>query len=102
MSISKFEKALTELKGRSELRGRVYLESTLLSKHVDYVSAKKEMMDEQNLFRSTSITAPLSVEVPLTTEDLFRATHTQSWASTEDTVGDRVTSQGKDEQASLE
>lgn len=97
MSISKFEKALSELKGHEELRDKVHIDDGILEMHAKYVLAKKEMVDEQNLFRSTSTTAPLSVGSPLTVDALFKATPpSDRWADQVETGNVEEQSQGKD------
>jgi hypothetical protein len=70
-SISKFEKALIELRGQSSLKDLIHLEDSLLSCHARYVVAKQDMLEEQAKFKSAYSTAPILTETVGSVEELF-------------------------------
>jgi hypothetical protein len=81
MSISKFERALVELRAKKALKDKVFLTDALLQLHSAYVCAKSAMVDEQNLLRSTFSTVHVesSVDV-LSVEELFAPSESVSTA----------------------
>jgi hypothetical protein len=73
MSITKFGRILLELKGQKTLKDLVHLDDIVLQKHLAYNKAKKEMIEEQNLFRSSFSAQPVELTELETVQDLFDA-----------------------------
>lgn len=72
MTISKFEKILIEIRGRSELRDKLFLEDSALKLHSRYISAKAESMDELASFRQSFSPTPVTIVPDVTSvDDLF-------------------------------
>lgn len=62
VSISKFEKILGEVKGRSDLAEVIYLPQQTMDLYKVYLEAKSSMIEEQNLLRSSLATPVVNVE----------------------------------------
>jgi len=71
MSISKFERILLELKGQETLKDKIYILDSLLSLHTKYLVAKKDMIEEQNLFKSSFSTKPVETVAATNVAELF-------------------------------
>jgi hypothetical protein len=71
MSITKFSRILVELQGQKALQDMVYLEQSLLDKFLAYQKAKQEMIEEQNLFRSSYSTPSVGVVIPDKVSTIF-------------------------------
>jgi hypothetical protein len=71
MSINKFGRILVELKGQNSLRDMVYLEQSMLDKFHSYEKSKSEMIEEQNLFRSSFSTPSFGMNIPEKVDSIF-------------------------------
>lgn len=75
MTISKFEKILVEIRGRADLRDKLYLEDEAIKLHQAYNAAKAASLDELVTFRQTYSTTPVTVAPDVTSvDDLFKNT----------------------------
>jgi hypothetical protein len=70
-SISKFERALVELKGKSTLRDKIHLPDEFLALHSTYLCSKVAMLEETSSLKKTFLTAPIETSVIKTADDLF-------------------------------
>jgi len=73
MSITKFGRILVELRGQNDLQGMVYLEQKLLDMFLLYEKTKEEMIEEQNLFKTSYSTPSIQMTFPEKVEDIFNA-----------------------------
>jgi hypothetical protein len=73
MSITKFGRILVELRGQNSLRGLVFLEQKTLDMFLAYEKSKQEMIEEQNLFRSSYSTPSVRVPIPDKISNIFDA-----------------------------
>jgi hypothetical protein len=64
MSITKFGRILLELRGQKNLQDMVYLEQKLLDSYHFYMKCKNDMIEEQNLFKSSFSTPSIKTEIP--------------------------------------
>lgn len=71
ISISKFEKALIELRSKPELKDKIHLTDETLRLHVEYISSKKAKIEEQNLFKTTFSGIPVESHEIRTLDDIW-------------------------------
>jgi hypothetical protein len=64
MTITKFGRILLELRGQKNLQDMVYLEQKLLNMYHFYTKCKNDMIEEQNLFKSSFSTPSIQTEIP--------------------------------------
>jgi hypothetical protein len=70
-SISKFEKSLVELKGKSTLRDLIHLPNEILALHAVYISSKQQMVEESSVLKKSFLSAPIASSAITTTDELF-------------------------------
>lgn len=72
MTISKFERILIEVRGRSDLKDKLFLEDSMMKLHHAYAKAKAESMDELVAFRQSFSPSPVVTLPEITSvDDLF-------------------------------
>lgn len=72
MTISKFERILNEVRGRSDLKDKLFLEDSMMLLHHAYAKAKAESMDELVAFRQSFSPSPvISLPEITSVDDLF-------------------------------
>lgn len=72
VTITKFEHILLEIRGRSDLRDKIYLEEYTLNLHKNYILAKAEMIEEQNMFAQSFHVIPRTAQLAVDNlDDLF-------------------------------
>jgi hypothetical protein len=71
MTITKFGRILVELRGQIALSAVVHLDQSLLDQYHAYAIAKREMIEEQNSFKSSYSTPLIEPDIPLSMEGLF-------------------------------
>lgn len=75
MTISKFEKILIEVRGRADLKDKLYLTDEILKSHKDFVAARTAYQLEAADFRATYATTPVTVVPDVSSvDDLFSST----------------------------
>lgn len=73
MTISKFERILVEVRGRSDLKGKIEIPQSAFEALGKYETAKKESLDELSAFRQAySITAAVTVPEVTSLDDLLK------------------------------
>jgi hypothetical protein len=70
-SISKLEKSLIELKGKSALRDLIHLPNEILALHSAYLKSKVEMAEESSLLKKSFLAAPIASSAIFTADELF-------------------------------
>lgn len=70
-SISKLEKSLFELKGRSTLRDLIHLPDEILALHAVYLGSKQSMVEESSLLKKSFLAAPIRGSPITTANELF-------------------------------
>jgi len=70
-SISKLEKSLIELKGKSALRDLIHLPNEILALHAVYLASKQAMVEESSLLKKSFLTAPIAGRPISTADELF-------------------------------
>lgn len=70
-SISKLERALSELKGKSPLRDLIHLPDEILALHSVYIASKTEMVEESSLLKKSFLAEPIQVRPITTAAELF-------------------------------
>jgi hypothetical protein len=73
ITITKFGRILLELRGQKSLQDMVYLEQKLLDEYHDYIVCKNDMIEEQNLFKSSFSTPSIRMAIPDKVVDIFDA-----------------------------
>lgn len=72
VTISYFTRALVEIRGRQDLKGKIFLEDTGVALHKAYEAAKVEMIEEQQMFRQSYALMPVQTQaLPDTADDIF-------------------------------
>lgn len=72
MTISKFERILNEVRGRSDLKDKLFLEDSMMLLHHAFAKAKAESMDELVAFRQAFSPSPvISLPEITSVDDLF-------------------------------
>jgi len=70
-SISKLEKSLIELKGKSSLRDLIHLPDEILALHAVYLQSKVAMVEESSLLKKSFLAAPIPSRPISTADELF-------------------------------
>lgn len=72
VTISCFSRALVEIRGRADLKGKIFLEDEGVALHKAYEAAKVEMIEEQQQFRQSYALVPVQTQaLPDTADDIF-------------------------------
>lgn len=69
MSINRFDKTLAELRGRSDLRDKLFLEEKAITGLKEYHEKKRLMIEEQNMFRQSFSLNPTTTNVAVSSVD---------------------------------
>ena len=70
-SISKLEKSLIELKGKSSLKDLIHLPNDILALHADYLDKKEAMVEESSLLKKSFLATPVPSSSIKTADELF-------------------------------